>query len=57
MVRVENATFVYDVADLALYEVLLEREEMIIMKKLTLEESRSIRAGWMCVVWGFICWG
>ena len=27
------------------------------MRKMTLKEKESLRAGWVCILWGCICWG
>ncbi|MBL1227836.1 hypothetical protein IW492_01150 [Enterococcus sp. BWB1-3] len=33
------------------------KERRITMKKLTKTEQQSVKAGWVCVLWGAICWG
>lgn len=27
------------------------------MRKMTLKEKETLRAGWVCILWGCICWG
>ncbi|EOH95666.1 hypothetical protein UAW_02026 [Enterococcus haemoperoxidus ATCC BAA-382] len=27
------------------------------MKKLTMKEKNEVKAGWVCVLWGAVCWG
>ncbi|WP_429953862.1 hypothetical protein [Enterococcus sp. AZ192] len=35
----------------------LNKKEETNMKKLTRTEKTKVKAGWVCVLWGAVCWG
>ncbi|OJG54776.1 hypothetical protein RV06_GL002298 [Enterococcus haemoperoxidus] len=35
----------------------LNKEGGTTMKKMTKQEKNEVKAGWVCVLWGAVCWG